>query len=68
MTQYCVGGLIRWVKYGFQTAKSLLAEEGGRQMIKKINGAGDSRWRDGLALFSTVDGLQADREAVFNLV
>ena len=26
MTQYCAGGLIRWVDYGFQSVKSLLAK------------------------------------------
>ncbi|KAJ6629973.1 hypothetical protein B0H10DRAFT_2184035 [Mycena sp. CBHHK59/15] len=30
ITQYAAGGLFRWVKYGFKTAKQLLAEDGGR--------------------------------------
>jgi hypothetical protein len=28
-TQYCAGGLFRWVRYGFQTQKDLLKEENG---------------------------------------
>jgi hypothetical protein len=67
MTQYCAGGLIRWVNYGFRTAKSLLEEKGGKERIEAINGSGDSRWRESLNLFSTVDGLQGDRKAVFGL-
>jgi hypothetical protein len=65
MTQYCAGGLIRWVNYGFRTAKSLLAEKGGKEQIERINGSGDTRWREGLSMFSKVDEIQADRNAVF---
>jgi hypothetical protein len=64
-TQYCAGGLMRWVNYGFRSAKSILAEKGGRQKISAIDGVGDVRWKDKLNLFSKVDELQADRVEVF---
>jgi hypothetical protein len=64
MTQYCAGGLFRWVNYGFRTAKSLLAEPGGKEIIEKINGPGDTRWMEGLSLYSTIDSLSADRASI----
>jgi hypothetical protein len=66
-TQYCAGGLMRWVDYGFRTAKDILAEKGGRERLSKINGVGVSRWEGLLNLYSTVDELEADRKDVFKL-
>jgi hypothetical protein len=54
MMQYYTGGLIWWVNYAFQMAKSLLAEKGGKEQIER-NGGADMWWREGLSLFSTVD-------------
>jgi hypothetical protein len=65
-TQYCAGGLMRWVDYGFRSVKDLLAEKGGKEKASIING-GESRWRRMLDLFSKVDELQEDRKAVFDL-
>ncbi|KAJ6570657.1 hypothetical protein B0H10DRAFT_1840045, partial [Mycena sp. CBHHK59/15] len=39
MTQYAAGGLFRWVAYGFQSAKSLLSQEGGKEMRDQFDGA-----------------------------
>jgi hypothetical protein len=68
MTQYCAGGLLRWVNYGFRSMKSLLAEKGGREKINKIDGLGDARLKWALSLFSKATELEADRRKVFNLV
>lgn len=62
MTQYCGGGLIRWVEYGFKSAKSLLAEKGGAKKRADIDGPRLSRV---LGLFSKCTELAADRVTVF---
>ncbi|KAJ7585508.1 hypothetical protein C8J56DRAFT_788541, partial [Mycena floridula] len=66
VTQYCPSGLLRWVHYGFQTAKSLVAQEGGRAKQKKLDGPPGSRWRWAISLFSTIKSLSTDRLAVFS--
>ncbi|KAJ6599613.1 hypothetical protein B0H10DRAFT_2322761, partial [Mycena sp. CBHHK59/15] len=38
MTQYAAGGLFRWVAYGFQSAKLLLSQVGGKQLRDGIDG------------------------------
>ncbi|KIJ58234.1 hypothetical protein HYDPIDRAFT_103064, partial [Hydnomerulius pinastri MD-312] len=38
-TQYCAGGLLRWVQHGFRAVKTLPAK-----VYSKINGPGSSRW------------------------
>ncbi|KAJ7683303.1 hypothetical protein B0H17DRAFT_1205173 [Mycena rosella] len=38
MTQYAVGGLFRWVRYGFMTAKVLLAQKGGKELRDAYDG------------------------------
>jgi hypothetical protein len=65
ITQYAAGGLFRWVKYGFQSAKSVLASVGGAKLVAAFDGVPGSRWEWALSLFSEVDQLEADREAVF---
>lgn len=66
ITQYAAGGLFRWVAYGFQAAKTLLKTPAGRKKKKHLDKEAGERWREGLAMFSTVGGLQADAEDVFN--
>ncbi|KAJ7506702.1 hypothetical protein B0H11DRAFT_1707105, partial [Mycena galericulata] len=61
MTQYAAGGLFRWVTYGFRSAKSLLAQPGGREARDAFDGTPGSRWRWALDLFSRYDELAADR-------
>lgn len=65
MTQYAAGGLFRWVKYGFQSAKALLATKGGRELRDAYDGVPGSRWQSALDLFSKVDELVIDRQMVF---
>ena len=65
ITQHTAGGLFRWVAYGFWSAKSLLKTAAGRQLKKKIDKDAGERWREGLAMFSTIGGLQADADEAF---
>ncbi|KAJ7023219.1 hypothetical protein C8F04DRAFT_970386, partial [Mycena alexandri] len=65
ITQFAAGGLFRWVEYGFQTAKSLLAQAGGQVKRDAFDGVPGSRWQWALSLFSKVDELAADRSLVF---
>ncbi|PPQ76067.1 hypothetical protein CVT26_004586 [Gymnopilus dilepis] len=65
LTQYCAGGLFRWVSYGFKTAKTLLSEPGGEERKRAIDGNLSDRTAAALELFSTVETLADDREAVF---
>ncbi|KII90794.1 hypothetical protein PLICRDRAFT_107066, partial [Plicaturopsis crispa FD-325 SS-3] len=60
ITQYCPGGLTRWVRYGFKTADAL-----GKDRVDKIIGDGHKRWRRALRKFSRVDDLCQDRMNVF---
>ncbi|KAF8194572.1 hypothetical protein BJ912DRAFT_847793 [Pholiota molesta] len=70
-TQYCAGGIFRWVQYGFQTAASLVssfptAAEGKAQKAK-IDGDFASRKAAALGLFSTIESLPGDHEKIYNL-
>lgn len=65
MTQYCPGGLCRWVHYGFQSAKSLLHGRNGKAEKAKLDGPTGSRWAWSLGLFSKVDELEKDIQATF---
>ncbi|PPQ96619.1 hypothetical protein CVT26_010682 [Gymnopilus dilepis] len=67
MTQYCAGGLFRWVGYGFKTAKTLLSEVGGKARKEAIDGKLADRTAQALALFSTIDSLADDRSSVFGV-
>jgi hypothetical protein len=51
--------------YGFRSAKSLLKTKAGTRLKKTIDKGAGERWREGLAMFSTVGGLQADVEDAF---
>jgi hypothetical protein len=62
IAQYAAGGLLRWVAYGFRSAKSLLKTKASKRLKKVIDKGAGERWREGLAMFSTVGGLQADVE------
>ena len=64
IAQYAAGGLFRWVAYGFQSAKTLLKTQAGRNLKKQLDKEAGERWREGLAMFSTVGRLQADAEDV----
>jgi hypothetical protein len=68
IAQYAAGGLFRWVAYGFCSAKSLLKTKAGKVFKAKIDKEAGEQWKEGLGLFSTVDGLQADAAWAFNTV
>ncbi|KAJ6466505.1 hypothetical protein DFH09DRAFT_939184, partial [Mycena vulgaris] len=65
MTQYAAAELFRWVAYGYQSAKSLLAQPGGAEKKKLFDGEPGARAAGAVGLLSKADELQADREAVF---
>jgi hypothetical protein len=65
IAQYAAGGLFRWVAYGFRSAKTLLKSAAGRRLKNTIDKAAGERWMEGLSLFSTAGGLQADAESEF---
>ncbi|KAJ7434292.1 hypothetical protein FB451DRAFT_1468746 [Mycena latifolia] len=65
ITQYAAGGLFRYVKYGFKTAKELLSQSGGRNMKAVLDGAPGERAKWGLELFSKLEELAADHAASF---
>ncbi|KAJ7159045.1 hypothetical protein C8R43DRAFT_882134 [Mycena crocata] len=67
ITQYAAGGLFRWVAYGFQSLKALLATEGGKKLKEEIDGPPGARWRSAMGLFSKADELEEDRAAVFGV-
>ncbi|KAG6827242.1 hypothetical protein H0H92_012652 [Tricholoma furcatifolium] len=64
LTQYCAGGLIRWVDYGFKTAKSLCSTKAGQDQRAKLDGPPGARWRWALGLFSVIGQLDNDRRAM----
>ncbi|KAJ7429961.1 hypothetical protein B0H11DRAFT_1765935, partial [Mycena galericulata] len=66
LTQYAAGALFRWVKYGFRTAKSILASEGGADLLATLDGAPGSRWQWAMDLFSKPEELEADRRAALS--
>lgn len=64
-TQYCAGGLLRWVEYGFCSQKSCAQEQPG--LRAHVDGKADERWLAALRRFSIVDDLHKDRVEVFKL-
>ncbi|KAF8958755.1 hypothetical protein BDZ97DRAFT_1668019, partial [Flammula alnicola] len=65
MTQYCSGGLFRWVDYGFQTGTTLKLTAAGRAQKKLIDGKLEDRTEAALQLFSTAASLPDDRAFIF---
>ena len=64
LTQYCAGGLVRWVKYGCQSRASLAATAEGREKLIKFDGNNAERCKHALGLFSKYDELELDARAV----
>ncbi|KAJ7589741.1 hypothetical protein C8J56DRAFT_783978, partial [Mycena floridula] len=62
MTQYCAGGLLRWVEYGMKSAKSLEAEPGGHAKRAMLD---EDRWKWALGLWSMADTILDDYKAIF---
>jgi hypothetical protein len=67
MTQFCAGGLFRWVRYGLTTKEQLKKTAKGRQKIREIEAEDGQRWRWALGLFSKVHELVQDHELLRNL-
>lgn len=68
ITQYCAGGLFRWVTYGYRTAKSISEADPmhGERLLRTLDGSGAKRRSRGLRLFSTLRKLENDRKAMFS--
>ncbi|KAA1471495.1 hypothetical protein DENSPDRAFT_858967 [Dentipellis sp. KUC8613] len=56
ITQYCAGGLLRWVRLGFRPAHTVSARERLR-----LEGTHDERWEAVLGRLSKYDDLNEDR-------
>jgi hypothetical protein len=56
-TQYCAGGLFRYVDNGFRTQAQLAKED--PIALAQVLEAKKTRWRMGLELFSSLDDLTA---------
>ncbi|KIJ69921.1 hypothetical protein HYDPIDRAFT_77658 [Hydnomerulius pinastri MD-312] len=61
-TQYCSGGLMRWVQYGFRSVRSSPAT-----LKKWFDDNHEERWKWAVGLFSKVDEVERDRSQVFKL-
>ncbi|KAJ7202707.1 hypothetical protein B0H12DRAFT_1206336 [Mycena haematopus] len=56
-TQFTAGGLFRFVDNGFRTQEQLAAQD--PEEYTRLMRLKDSRWEDGLRMFSTVEELRA---------
>lgn len=56
-TQYTAGGIFRWIDNGCQLENSL--KKKNSKEFARLEHLKDSRWRDGLLLFSTMEELVA---------
>lgn len=61
-TQYCPGGLFRWVAYGFKSVTTSSDET--RRLFERSH---ETRCKRAVGLFSKLDELESDRKSVFNL-
>lgn len=57
ITQFCPGGLYRWVRHKFRPACTLSKAE-----RDELDGDATKRWMEGWSLLSTPETLKADRE------
>jgi hypothetical protein len=56
-TQYCAGGLFRYIANGFRTDKAFLAKATAAQLAER-EGARSRCWQDGLAMFPKLSELK----------
>ncbi|PBK79009.1 hypothetical protein ARMGADRAFT_951491 [Armillaria gallica] len=54
-TQFCAGGLLRWVDNGFRTESELCKQD--YEAYQQMQAEKDRRWEQGLGLYSTVEEL-----------
>ena len=59
-TQYCAGGLMRWIHHGFVPQWALTDDA-----RKEAYGKRGQRWTEALAMYSKYDELAADHQACF---
>lgn len=59
ITQYCAGGLLRWVDCGFRSVKAVLAQPAGKKALEEIDGPPGARWKWALDMFSNVSELKS---------
>jgi hypothetical protein len=57
-TQYAAGGLFRWVRNGYCSDKTFLVKATKEQMGKREEDR-QSRWKDGVGMFSKLSDLAA---------
>ncbi|TFK58582.1 hypothetical protein BDN72DRAFT_781910, partial [Pluteus cervinus] len=68
IAQYCAGGLVRWVKYGHQTAVTIRKDNSklkAKDILDTLNGDHAERVDEALGLFSKVDELDSDRRSAY---
>lgn len=65
LTQYCSGGLLRWVAYGFISITRLLKQKGGAAKKDAYDGPPGHRAAEGLGLYSKAGELAADQRKAF---
>lgn len=64
-TQYCAGGLMRWVEYGYQSVKACALSH--PRFKARVDALATDRWKAALSRFSVVDDLDKDRAHVFDV-
>lgn len=62
-TQYCAGGLFRWVKYGYRTLKTCAEED--PNLKEEMDAKSEARWKRAMGRFSKLDELHVDRMKLF---
>lgn len=65
LTQYCSGGLLRWVAYGFTSITKLMSQRGGAARKAKYDGPPGERAAQALALYSKANELVKDQQAMY---
>jgi hypothetical protein len=63
VTQYCSGGLLRWVEYGFRMVGELLSTPQGNAEKEKIDGPPGAQCAWALNMFSKLEELLPSRRA-----
>jgi hypothetical protein len=65
MTQYAAGALFRWARYGYQTAKDILASPDGAAKKAELDGSLGERAEWATGLLSKADEVEDDFNTVF---
>ncbi|TFK59977.1 hypothetical protein BDN72DRAFT_779999, partial [Pluteus cervinus] len=66
LSQYCAGGIFQWLRYGFKTSTQLMGSASGRKIKNSVDKTHDERVTESLALFSTLDSLESDRNDIIS--